>query len=135
LIPAPSLGIAPLCAIEASPADYLQAAATAGFDFVGIRISPVTQVDPVYSPDGPEFRHLMTLVADSGLDVLDTEVFRVTADTTSAVWNPILDMSARLGAKLINVVGVDDSHRRPRLARVGGGTTDYRGGACGVGEA
>jgi sugar phosphate isomerase/epimerase len=67
----------------------------------------------------------MTLVADSGLDVLDTEVFRVTADTTSAVWNPILDMSARLGAKLINVVGVDDDMGR-LTDRIGRLTEDSR---------
>ena len=108
MTPLPALGIAPLCAINASPAEYLQAAAAAGFDFVGIRVSPVTKMDTVYSPDGPEFRHLLTLVADSGLTVLDTEVFRVTAETTSDVWKPLLDMSARLGARLINVVGVDD---------------------------
>lgn len=126
LKPAPALGIAPLCAINASPAEYLAAGAAAGFDFVGIRISPVTQADPVYSPDGPEFRHLLKLVADSGLEVLDTEVFRVTADSSPDVWNPILDMSARLGAKLINVVGVDDDLSR-LTDRIGRFTEDSKG--------
>ncbi|MHA6669480.1 sugar phosphate isomerase/epimerase family protein [Homoserinimonas sp. A447] len=113
MLPLPPLGIAPLCAIGATPAEYVAAAASAGFDFVGIRVSPVTEVDTVYTPDGDEFRELERLIADSGLFVLDTEVFRMTEHATAELWMPLLEMSARLGARLFNVVGAD-----PDLSRL-----------------
>ncbi|MHA6693461.1 sugar phosphate isomerase/epimerase family protein [Homoserinimonas sp. A520] len=117
------LGIAPLCAIGATPAEYVAAAASAGFDFVGIRLSPVTEADTVYTPLGPDFRELELLIADSGLDVLDTEVFRMTEHATAELWMPLLEMSARLGARLFNVVGADSD--LARLAdRVGSLTFD-----------
>lgn len=103
----PPLGVAPLCAIGATAAEYVGAAASAGFDFVGIRVSAVTEADIVYTPNGPEFRQLERLIADSGLDVLDTEVFRLNEHSSAEDWMPQLEMSARLGARLFNVVGAD----------------------------
>jgi sugar phosphate isomerase/epimerase len=111
--PLPPLGIAPLCAITASPAEYVAAAASAGFDFVGVRTAPLTDADIAYTPDGAEFQELERLIADSGLYVLDTEVYRLTEHSSAEQWMPLLEMGARLGARLFNVVGAD-----PDLARL-----------------
>jgi sugar phosphate isomerase/epimerase len=101
------LGIAPLCAITATPAEYVRAAERAGFDFVGIRLSPVTDADTRYTPGGRDFRELAKLMADSALEVLDIEVFRMGPHTSPDDWLPLLEMSAVLGARLFNVVGGD----------------------------
>lgn len=99
------LGVAPLCAIDATPEQFLGSAARAGFDFVGIRLTPVTPADITYVPGGPEFRRLQSLLGDTGLDVLDVEVFAITPSTTRDDWMPILEMAGELGATLFNVVG------------------------------
>lgn len=99
------IGVAPLSAISAEPEEYLAAAAAAGFDFVALRVAPITVDDVAYTPTGPEFRRLLALAADSGLDVVDVEVFSVGPGTGRDDWLPVLQMAAELGASLLNVVG------------------------------
>lgn len=99
------LGVAPLCAVTATPEEYVGGAARAGFDFIGVRLSPVTAADVVYTPGGTAFRHLQRLVADHGIRVLDIEVFSIRPQTTREDWLPILEMAGELGARLYNVVG------------------------------
>jgi len=107
------LGVAPLCAIDATPAEYISTAGAAGFDFVGIRLYPVTEADIRYTPGGREFAELRRIVAGSGVEVLDIEVFRMGAATSRDDWMPTLEMGAELSASLVNVVGAD-----PELSRV-----------------
>jgi len=101
------LGVAPLCAVHAPVEEYVGAAARAGFDFVGVRLSPVTAEDVVYRPKSREFRHLLSVVRESGLDVLDVEVFGMMPGASRDDWMPVLEMAAELGASLFNVVGKD----------------------------
>lgn len=101
----PPLGVAPLCAVTASAEDYVGAAARAGFDFIGIRLAPVTGDDVVYTPQGRAFRELRRLLADTDLEVLDAEVFSVRVETTREDWIPVLEMGAELGISLLNIVG------------------------------
>lgn len=103
----PLLGVAPLCAINSSIEDYLGSAAAAGFDFAGIRLSPVSAGDTVYTLGGAEFRRLQKALRDTGLSVLDIEVFSITPATTRDDWLPLLEMAGELGASLFNVVGDD----------------------------
>ncbi|PWB97591.1 sugar phosphate isomerase/epimerase family protein [Salinibacterium hongtaonis] len=101
------IGIAPLSAVTATAREYLEAAARARFDFVGLRLSPVTAADVVYTPGNAAFAELKSLVADSGLDVFDIEVFSLTPQTRRDDWLPLLEMTADLGASLLNIVGDD----------------------------
>lgn len=120
------LGVAPLCAITASAEEYLGAATRAEFDFVGIRLSPVTAEDVVYTPDGPEFLRLKQLVRDSALEVLDVEVFSIEPTTTCDDWMPVLEMAGELGARLFNIVG-DEPDLGAFAAKAAQLTADARG--------
>lgn len=99
------LGVAPLCAVDAPVAEYIDAASEAGFVYLGVRLSPVTSQDVRYRPDSAQFRELRAAVDGSGLHVLDAEVFVVEDGTDRDVWLPVLEMAAELGASLLNVVG------------------------------
>ncbi len=101
------LGVAPLCAVSAPVEQYLGAAAAAGFEFAGIRVTAVTESDVVYAPGGRAFKRLVRAVAESGLRVLDSEVFALAAGTSREQWLPALEMTAELGGTVFNVVGRD----------------------------
>lgn len=101
------LGVAPLSALDLPVLTFVRAAAEAGFDAVGLRAHPVSRMDPVFSLDtaSRSFRDLQGLVADTGLEVLDLEVFTIHPGVERAQWMPVLEAGARLGARYLNVVG------------------------------
>ena len=105
------IGLAALTVLELSPPEQISAAAEAGYDFVGLRLVPV---------EGQPYHHPVDVVeierrlADSGVPVLDVEVFRLAPETKVADFEPMLVIAARLRATDLLVHGAD-----PDAARLG----------------
>jgi sugar phosphate isomerase/epimerase len=106
------IGLAALTCIELAPHELVAVAAKAGYDCVGLRLIPVAgQTLPAFDLAETERR-----LADTGLKVLDVEVFRVDATTRVADFEPVLATAARLGATDILAHGADPDEARLRDA-------------------
>ena len=102
------IGLAALTCMELAPPDLVSAAAAAGYDSVGLRLIPVAgQVLPAF--DLPETERRL---ADTGVTVLDIEVFRLEAETRVADFEPVMAQARRLGASEILVHGADPDENR-----------------------
>jgi len=102
------IGLAALTCIELAPPDLVSAAAAAGYDCVGLRLIGVAgQVLPRFSLSELEQR-----LADTGLKVLDVEIFRIEAGTNVLAFEPTLAAAQRLGATEILVHGADPDEAR-----------------------
>ena len=102
------VGLAALTALELSPPELVTAATEAGYDFVGLRLIPVAgQVLPAF-----EQRDLERRLADTGMRVLDVEIFRLDAGTRVRDFEPTLAIAARLRASQILVHGADPEPAR-----------------------
>lgn len=113
------LGLAHLTALELTPAQLITTAATAGYDGVGLRLVPVVgQAFPHAPLDLPAIENA---VKETGLRIYDIEVFRLEAQTKVAEFEPMLEISQRLGATELLVHGAD-----PDFARL----TDTFGRLC-----
>lgn len=102
------LGLAALTCLELAPPDLVSAAAAAGYDCVGLRLVPVAgQVLPDFDE-----RETARRLADTGVRVLDVEVFRLDPLTDVAAFEPVLASAARLGASEVLVHGADPDAAR-----------------------
>lgn len=108
------IGIAHLTLLELQPPDLISVAAEAGFDFVGLRISPATPHESVYpmSPGSAMLRDTARRLEDLEITVADIEVLELRPTTTSETWLPVLESGATLGAKFLNVVPGDSEISR-----------------------
>jgi sugar phosphate isomerase/epimerase len=97
------IGLAALTCIELAPPDLVSAAAAADYDCVGLRLIGVPgQVLPAFEQSELERR-----VADSGVPVLDVEIFRLEEKTRISDFEPTLAVAARVKASEILVHGAD----------------------------
>ena len=105
------IGLAALTVLELSPQDQISVAAQAGYDFVGLRLIPVS---------GQPHRHALDVaaieqrLAATGMKVFDIEVFRLDPETDVVDYEPALAIAARLRASDLLVHGTDPD--RSRLA-------------------
>lgn len=84
-------------------------AAQAGYDCVGLRLVPVAGQPFQHALDVPAIERRL---ADTGVRVLDVEVFRLAPDTQVADFEPALAIAARLGATELLVHGADADESR-----------------------
>ena len=107
------LSLSPLTILDASPADQVSAAAGAGFDAVGLRVSPAAdeRVWPMLG-DTPMMRETLARLADTGRQVLDVELIMLRPDHRHDDVLPVLDAAVRLGARFVNVLGYDPEQGR-----------------------
>jgi sugar phosphate isomerase/epimerase len=92
--------------MELAPPELVSVAAQAGYESVGLRLIPVAgQTLPGY-----EARELERRLADTGITVLDVEVFRVSPEMPD--YEPMLEVAGRLGATEILVHGADPDEAR-----------------------
>jgi len=103
-----SLGLAALTVRELQPHEQVSVAAETGYDFVGLRLIPVAdQVLPPFDE-----REIERRLADTGIRVLDVEVFRLEPETRVPEFEPVLAAAARLRASEILVHGADSDESR-----------------------
>ena len=112
------LSLASLSALHVPPPDLVRHAAAAGFDLVGaLRLVPAsdgTGADLV--GDEALRRATADALADTGLGVLDVEVFRLRPGTAAADAEPLLAIGAEFGARfLLTAVEDPDPARRAQV--------------------
>ena len=108
------IGLAALTVLELSPPDMVSCAADAGFDCVGLRILPATaeEVEHPMVGDTPLVRETARRIADTGMRVLDIEIFRLKPDTVVEDYRAALETGARFGAREALVAGNDPDEAR-----------------------
>jgi sugar phosphate isomerase/epimerase len=108
------LSLAALTVLELSPPDMVSCAADAGYAHVGLRVVPATDREPAWPTvgDTPLVHEIERRLADSGITVLDVEIFRLKPDTRVADYAAALETGARLGARHVLVAGNDPDEAR-----------------------
>jgi hypothetical protein len=102
-----------LTVLELAPPDMVSCARDAGFDCVGLRLIPATAEEPQHAMvgDTPLVRDTERRLRDTGIRVLDVEIFRLRADTKAADY----EAGARDGRTLRRDAG---TRRRQRSRRI-----------------
>ena len=103
------IGLAALTVLELPHEEQISVAAQAGYSHVGLRLVPVA---------GQPYNHRFDVVqvekrlADTGVDVLDVEVFRLTPQTNIKEFEAVMATAQRLGATELLVHGADSDEAR-----------------------
>ena len=108
------LALAALTVLELAPPDQVTCAAEAGYPYVGLRLLPAT-AEEVQRPmvgDTPLVRETARRLEDTGVRVLDIEIFRLKPDTDVASYRAALETGSRLGAREVLVAGNDPDENR-----------------------
>ena len=110
------LGIDHLTLLDLSPPELVSVADEAGFDCVGLRLSPASPDEEGWPMEvgAPMLRETRRLLEGTGVRVLDVEVMRLRPDTTPEDYEALLEAGAELGARFITV-NCDD----PEIERAG----------------
>ena len=84
-----------------SPPQMVETAARAGYDYVSLRLHPVTSSEPVFplATDRALRRQTQERLAATGIGVLDVELVRLTPAFRMAEYEALLDVAASLGAR------------------------------------
>jgi len=103
------IGLAALTVLELPHHELVSVAARAGYSHVGLRLRPVAGQPHLHPVDEAAIARRL---ADTGVRVLDVEVFRLEGDTRIADFEREIAISARLGASQLLVHGADAEHAR-----------------------
>jgi sugar phosphate isomerase/epimerase len=108
------IGLAALTVLELSPPEMVSCAGGAGYDCLGLRLIPATaqEVQHPMVGDTPLVRATEQRLKDTGMRVLDIEIFRLRPDTIIADYEAALATGARLGATEALVAGNDPDEAR-----------------------
>lgn len=108
------ISLAALTVLELTPPDMVTCAAEAGFSHVGIRLLPATTTEPQYDIVGNTslLREVERRLADTGIQVLDVEIFRLKPETRVTDYEAAIATAARLGATELLVAGNDADEDR-----------------------
>ena len=104
-----ALGLAALTVLELPYHEQVSVAAQAGYTHIGLRLVPVAGQPYQYPVN---MAAIKTRLADSGVRVLDVEVFRLSAETDVAQFEPAIAAAAELGAAHLLVHGADADEAR-----------------------
>ncbi|MBH1973514.1 MAG: sugar phosphate isomerase/epimerase [Rhodobacteraceae bacterium] len=108
------VSVSHLTAIEARPEDFIDHAAAAGFDAVGLRTNP-----PAHTPDHwpvtgdlPRARALRHRADAAGIKVFEAETFSIWPDFSLESLLPGLEVAGILGAQMLVAAGIDADEAR-----------------------
>lgn len=122
------LGLAQLSLVGTAPPDLVLIAAVAGFDFIGVRVRPVTPVERPYdlSPGSPLLRDTLDRMRNTGVTVRDIEFLLLDGSDQREAWLRMMEAGQALGATSLTVACADQDTSRAAgtLARM---TEDGRG--------
>jgi sugar phosphate isomerase/epimerase len=110
--------LAHLTVLSLTPPQMVDVAARAGYDYVSLRLTRVTTQEPLYDlpHDKPMMRETKARLADTGLGVLDVELFRMDPSLDADHFKPVLEATAELGATNI-IAQVPDPNRERAVER------------------
>jgi len=108
------ISLAALTVLELTPPDMVTCAGQAGFSHVGIRLLAATPTEPQYDlvGDKPLTREVERRLSDTGIQVLDVEIFRLKPETRVVDYEAAIATAARLGAGHLLVAGNDPEESR-----------------------
>ena len=108
------ISLAALTVLELTPPELVKCAAEAGFSHVGLRLLPATATERRYDMvgDTPLLRDVERRLADTGVKVLDVEIFRIEPATRVADYEAAIASAARLGATELLIAGNDPEEAR-----------------------
>ena len=108
------LSLGALTVMELAPDQMVTCAAEAGYDCVGLRLLPATTAEPTWPSigDTPLVREIERRLRDTGVRMLDIEIFRLMPETDVQMFLPALETGARLGATQALVAGNDPDPAR-----------------------
>ena len=104
-----AIGLAALTVLELPHEEQVSVAAQAGYSHVGLRLIPVAGQPVIHALDAAEVERRL---ADTGVGVLDVEVFRLTPQTDIKEFEAVMATAQRLGATELLVHGADPSEAR-----------------------
>lgn len=109
--------LAHLTALPLTPPELVDAAASAGYGYVGVRMLPPAPGVAAYPlmENGAMLRETLARLKGTGVGVFDIEIVRLNERFDPGQFLPFLDAGAQLGARAILVVG--DDRDPARLAR------------------
>jgi 4-hydroxyphenylpyruvate dioxygenase-like putative hemolysin/sugar phosphate isomerase/epimerase len=114
--------LAHLTALSLSPPELVDAAAAAGYRYVGLRMTRVTPQEPHYplASDPALMRATKTHLAATGIEVLDIELARITARDNPREYLRFLEAGAELGARhvITQLPDPDFSRKVDRFGRL-----------------
>jgi sugar phosphate isomerase/epimerase len=122
------LGLAQLSLLHCSPPELVSLAAAAGFDFIGVRVRPVTAAERPYDvqPGSPMLAETLARMDDTGVRVRDVEFLLLDGSDQRNAWLRMMEAGQALGATSLTVAASDTDRSRlsDTLARM---TADGKG--------
>jgi len=106
------LSLANLTVPDADPLRQIEAAATAGFDAVGLCLNPSDRPGASLVRDAAERRRARQRLTELDMRVLDIEIFPLEPGTEVKALTPALAAGAELGAEFVLVTGNDEDEAR-----------------------
>lgn len=108
-MPSRPIGLAPLTCLELTPLQLVCTAHASGYDFTGVRLIPATEQEARHDMrvGSAMLREVCAVLRDTGLPVVDVEIFRLLPDTDVAAFEPALAAAQALGAREALVAGQD----------------------------
>ncbi|MDG4825250.1 TIM barrel protein [Asanoa sp. WMMD1127] len=114
--------LAHLTALSLSPPELVDAAADAGYRYVGLRLRRVTPQEPHYplATDPALMRSTKARLAATGIEVLDIELARIGPDDDPHEFQRFLEAGAELGARhvIAQLPDPDRARKTDRFARL-----------------
>jgi sugar phosphate isomerase/epimerase/4-hydroxyphenylpyruvate dioxygenase-like putative hemolysin len=110
--------LAHLTALSLSPPELVDAAAEAGYRYVGLRLTRVTPQEPHYplATDPALMRTTKVRLAATGIEVLDIELARISPDEDPRDFVRFLEAGAELGARHV-ITQLPDPDRARKVHR------------------
>ncbi|WP_248760392.1 sugar phosphate isomerase/epimerase [Pseudarthrobacter sp. SSS035] len=108
------LGLAQLSLLNTAPPDLVGIAAEAGFDFIGVRVRPVTPAERPYDlqPGSPMLRETLVRMRDTGVTVRDIEFLLLDGSDQREAWLRMMEAGQALEASSLTVAGADPDAAR-----------------------
>lgn len=108
------LGLAQLSLLNTAPPQLVGIAAEAGFDFIGVRVRPVTPSERPYDlqPGSPMLRDTLDRMQDTGVTVRDIEFLLMDGSEQREAWLRMMEAGQALGAGSLTVAAADPDTAR-----------------------
>ena len=108
------MSLAHLTVLPAGPLELIDAAASAGFDAIGLRIQPPLPTDTITPVVGnlPLLREIKSRLSQTGISIVDVEAFWLMPHTSVEGLRPAMEIAVELGARHVLIVGNDPDRAR-----------------------
>lgn len=110
--------LAHMSLLKIPPPELVEIAAKTGYQYVSLRISPVTATDKIHPliNNNKMMKQTKMRMADTGIKVHDIELVRMDFETEPEVYFPFFEAGAELGARAV-IVQLPDADRERANAR------------------